>query len=331
MSRTTFVLCAFLALAGCGGRAAAPPAKPAACFQVQGGTELRTKDAKKTLDELAARISLSPEDEALRHPKSLDDVRKVLRRDAVYLFADAATYAHATNTVDGRILEANLELLLGESQLLASQVLGMQAAWVSGDLRVARATLASGEPTTDRGRLLAQLIRVVEEGNAIADALGAVGPTHLTHGAEMIRKVRDEAPNDARTHLLVAEYHRLRGEWNEFDAAMAAVDKAEGTAPPPALDYLRAMEQLERFRQPAKGAALLKDALKRTPKFVRAQAALVLMAQNPRQALRELLRLKRLSEDHYLVMLLEPTLAAEQELLRVQKAEPPVTEEPDAP
>ncbi len=309
-------------LVACG--APPPPARP--CFQVQGSTELRAKDAAKTLDALSARIALSPEDEALRQPKSLDDVRQILRRDVVYLFAEGATYAGRTNTVDGRILEANLQLLLGESQLVASQVLGKQAAWVSGEIRIARASLAGeeGHPSTDRARLLAQLVRVVEEGNAVADALGAVGPSHLSRGAEVVRALRSEAPNDARTHLLVAEVHRLRGEWASFDAAMSAAESTERAAPAPALRYLRAMEQLERFRRPDRGATLLREALAAFPKFVRAQAGLVLMAQTPRAALRELGKLKKMSEEHYLVMLLEPTLAAEQELLRVQGvAEPP--------
>ena len=35
------------------------------------------------------------------------------------------------------------------------------------------------------------------------------------------------------------------------------------------------------------------------------------MAPNPRAALRELEKLKAMNEDHYLVMLLQPTLAAD--------------------
>ena len=315
-------------LGGCGHPAAAPAARP--CFQIQGSSELRTKDATKTLAELSARITLSPEDEALRHPRSLDDVRSILRRDAVYLFEDAAKFAHDAGSREGRFAEAYLELLLGESQLGASQVRGMPAGWGSGNLRGARASRASerGEPTTDRGRLLAQLIRAVEEGNAIGDALGAVGPSHLARGAEVIRALRAEAPNDPRTFLLLAEYHRLRGEWTEFDAAMASAEAGETKGPSSAVRYLRAMEQLERHRKPDKGAAILREALAASPKVVRAQAGLVLMAKNPRVAMRELAKLKQMSEDHYLVMLLEPTLAAEQELLRLQNAEPPADASP---
>lgn len=304
----------------------APPRGP--CFQIQGSSQLRAADATKALADLEARISLSPEDEALRHPKSLDDVRTILRRDVVYLFEEGAAFAHAQNSREGRFVEAYLELLLGESQLVASQVLGMQAAWVSGDMRIGRATLATEHTqVTDRARLLGQLVRAVEEGNAIADALGVVGPTHLARGANVIRTLRAEAPDDARTFLLLAEYHRLRGEWSEFDAAITAAEAGEAANKIPAMRYLRAMEQLERHRKPERGDAILREALAVNPKFVRAQAALVVMAKNPRIAMRELARLKKASEDHYLVMLLEPTLAAEQELLRLQNAEAPA----DAP
>jgi hypothetical protein len=299
---------------------AAPPPKPAAapCFTIHGDSELRAKDAAKTLDELSQNIHLSPEDEALRSPKSLGDVKAILRRDAVYLFPNAATFARTLGSLDGRFSEAYLELLLGESQLVASQVLTTQAAWVGGDMRIARASLASerGEPTTDRARMLGQLIRVVEEGNKIADALGSVAPSHLARGAEVVRGLRTEAPADVRTYVLVAEYHRLRGEWTEFDAAMVSAEGAEHASP--ALRYLRGMEQLERFRRPDLAANLMRECLTTYPKFVRAQAALVLIATNPGVALRELQRLKQMNEDHYLVMLLEPTLAAEQELGHMQ-------------
>ncbi len=324
MWRGTLLGLLFVGLVGCG--ATPPPAKPPptrqrACFTIHNDSELRAKDARKTIDELAQHIQLAPEDEALRNPRSLGDVRTILRRDAVYLFGNAAAYARSLDSAEGRFSEATLELLLGESQLVASQVLSTQEAWVGGDLRIARANLATEgtEPTTDRGRMLAQLIRVVEEGNKIADALGIVAPSHLLRGAEVIRKVEKEAPNDPRTFTLVAEYRRLRGEWREFDAAMKSAETSERTSPP--LCYLRAMEQLERHRRPEAGATMMRACLKQFPRFVRAQAALVLMATNPSDGLREIEHLKELNQEHYLVMLLEPTLAADQELSRMQLAE----------
>jgi hypothetical protein len=316
---TRLVVLAAPLLLACGACGSPPPAAPAApCFTITGDSELRAKDASKTLDALEQHIRLSPEDEALRTPKSLADIRTILRRDTVYLFGSAAAFARTLNTVEGRFSEAYLELLMGESQLVASQVLTTQAAWVGGDMRIARANLASerGEASTDRARMLGQLIRVVEEGNKVADALGAVAPSHLARGAEVIRGLRTEAPTDVRTFVLVAEYHRLRGEWTEFDAAMTAAEGADHVSP--ALRYLRGMEQVERFHRPDLGAGIMREALKTYPRFVRGQAALVLMATNPGMALRELSKLKQMNEDHYLVALLEPTLAAEQELGRMQ-------------
>ena len=74
-------------LMACGAPAPAAPARP--CFTIRGDSELRPKDAKKTLDELVQHILLAPEDEALRSPKSLADVKAILRRDTVYLFPNA--------------------------------------------------------------------------------------------------------------------------------------------------------------------------------------------------------------------------------------------------
>lgn len=308
-----------LACAGCGGGAAST-ARPSAapCFVVKADAELRAKDADKTLDELARSIKLAPEDEALASPKSVADVRAILRRDTVYLFGAAAAYARSLGTLEGRILEATLELLLGESQLVASQVLTTQAAWVGADLRIARANLASEgpTPTSDRARMFVQLIRVVEEGNKIADALGIVAPRHVARGAEVTRALRAEAPADPRVAALSAEYHRLRGEWTEFEAAMAIAERADTKSP--ALCYLRAMASIERSKKHGPGAKMLRECLREHPRFVRAQAALVLVAAHPAGALREIQKLRQMNEDHYVVMLLEPTLAADKELSRMQ-------------
>jgi hypothetical protein len=323
---------ATLALLGCGGAnppppkvntASAPPQRPRPCFTIRNDSEVRAKDAKKTLDDLVRQIQLAPEDEALRKPKSLADIRAILRRDTVYLFGDAAAYAHSLDTLESRFDEATLELLLGESQLVASQVLSVQEAWLGSELRIARANLATegAKPSTDRGRMLAQLIRVVEEGNKIADVLGIVAPEHLVRGADLVRRLKKEAPNETRTFTLVAEYHRLRGEWTEFDAAMKSAEAADRVSPQ--LCYLRAMEQLDRHRKPDAGAAMMRDCLKRFPRFVRGQAGLVLMATNSADALRELDRLKEMNQDHYLVMLLEPALAADQELTRMKASNAP--------
>ena len=54
--------------------------------------------------------------------------------------------------------------------------------------------------------------------------------------------------------------------------------------------------------------------------LARHPAALVMMAPNPKVALRELQKLKAMNADHYLVMLLEPTLAADHELGRIENS-----------
>jgi hypothetical protein len=332
-SRLAWLSIAFVSLA-CGSDPP-PPARPLpvasaptaeaphapACSVTISDTDLRSKEGAKILDELVKRIRLGPEDEALRNPKSIEDVRKILRRDTVYLFPAAAAFARSLNSKEGRQSEATFELVMGESQLVGAQVLRQQEAWVGSDLRMARATLASepGPPTTDRNRLLAQLIKVVDDGTAIGAALAATAPAHVARGAEVVRALKSEAPNEPQTGTLLAEYHRLRGEWNEFDGAMQVAESA-GDKERPALRYLRAMEQIERYHRRDEGAQMMRDALKAHPKFVRAQAALVLMAPNPRAALRELQKLKGMNEDHYLVMLLEPTLSADQELGRIENA-----------
>jgi hypothetical protein len=332
--RKLALVAAFL-LVGCGGgdetqkppaHPVAPPAAteaphPTACNITISDTELRSKDGAKVLDDLVKRIRLAPDDEALRSPKSLDDVKKILRRDTIYLYPAAAEFAHTVNSKEGRTSEATIELLLGESQLVAAQVLAVQAAWVSSDLRIARATLATepGPPANDRNRLLTQLIHLVDDGNAIAAALASLAPAHVARGAEVVRTLKQEAPNETTTFALDAEYHRLRGEWPEFETAMqqaeASADKGKTS-----LLYLRAMEQVERFHRPDVGAQMMRDALSKYPKFIRAQASLVLMAPNPKVALRELQKLKAMNQDHYLVMLLEPTLSADQELGKMENA-----------
>lgn len=310
--------------AACGGPPpVAPPPAPRArpCFTIQaGGSALRKDEAQSLLAKLVGQVRLTPEDEALRAPKSLQDVRAMLKRDLVYFYPAGAAYARSLGTLEGRFVEAQLELLLGDAMLIASQVLVDEEAWVGPHLRLARASLAGeGElPTTDRGRMLAQLIAAAEEGNTLENALGIVAPIHVARGAALVRSLREEAPRDARTAMLLAEYHRMRGEWGEFERAVAAAESVERA---PSLCYLRAMEQLERYRNRSAAVAALRGCLRERPKFVRAQAALVLAADRPEDLAREIAQLRTMDEDHYLVMLLAPTLAADEELLRMAGAE----------
>lgn len=291
-----------------------PEARP--CFVVQGGGALREADARKMLATLVANVHLSPADEALRSPKSLEDVRAIVKRDLVYFYPQAAAFARSLGTRDGTFAEAQVSLLLGDAMLVASQALTNQEALVGVHLRVARASLAveGDTPTTDRGRTLAGLVRAVEEGSTLADALGVVAPEYVARGAELVRKLTKDAPNDPRTALLRAEVHRMRGEWAEVDLALASADVPERA---PALCYLKAMEPLERNRDARASVLALRACLKTFPKATRAQAALVMMAQGPERGARELERLKKMDEDHYLVMLLAPTFEADREITRL--------------
>jgi hypothetical protein len=290
------------------------PARP--CFVVQGGGALREADAKKMLASLVTNVRLSPTDEALRSPKSLEDVRAIVKRDLVYFYPQAAAFARSLGTLDGTFVEAQVSLLLGDAMLVASQALTNQEAQVGVHLRVARASLAveGATPTTDRGRTLAGLVRAVEEGSTLADALGVVAPEYVARGAELVRKLTKDAPNDPRTALLRAEVHRMRGEWAEVDQALASADVPERA---PALCYLKAMEPLERNRDARATVLALRACLKTFPKATRAQAALVMVAQGPERGAREIERLRKMDEDHYLVLLLEPTLAADREITRL--------------
>lgn len=78
---------------------------------------------------------------------------------------------------------------------------------------------------------------------------------------------------------------------------------------------------------------MMRECLTKFPRFVRAQVALVLMARTPSEGMQAIDGLRKLNEDHYLVMLLQPTLAADQELSRMQapKLPPASAEEPHAP
>ena len=71
-----------------------------ACTLTISDTELRSKDGAKVLDDLVKRIRLAG-GRALRNPKSIDDVRKILRRDTVYLFPAAAAFARSLDTKEG--------------------------------------------------------------------------------------------------------------------------------------------------------------------------------------------------------------------------------------
>jgi hypothetical protein len=273
-------------------------------------------DAQQLLDSTFGRIKLSPEDEALASPKTLDDARAILVRDQAFLFRRAIDVVHPMPGTEARVTEAQLELLLGETQLLGSRILAEQVLVAGFAVETARARLATlpQGASTDEARELPELVRAIDEGAELGRALSMVAPPHFSAAAVLVRDLEKAAPADPRVLVLRAELHRFRGEWDAFDADVAELERREPASP--GLLYVRALAAWSRKGDRDAAAALFRDLRTRAPSFLRAQAALVLLAKTPDEALREVQALRAASPSHYLVVLLEPTLAAEQELSR---------------
>ncbi len=207
------------------------PAPTRPCFVVRGGGALREADAKKVLAALVKNVRLSPADEALRSPKSLEDVRAIVRRDLVYFYPEAAAFARSLRTLEGKLAEAQVSLLLGDAMLVASQALTSQEAQVGAHVRIARANLAGegATPSTDRGRTLAGLVRAVEEEHPRRRARRR-GPR--VRGARRRARARahERGPEPPSRRCCAPRSTACAASGQEVDVALASADVPERAA-----------------------------------------------------------------------------------------------------
>ena len=168
------------------------------------------------------------------------------------------------------------------------------------------------EFTKDDQRRLDEAKQRVEFDGKAEMALGVLSREHLSAGSDSAREAIRQFPNDERTLRVAAFYYLSTGTWGRYDEVMSSFRDIE--ADDPGLLFLRALEALRRRSAPDDARALLKQALGKNPRLVRAQAKLVLLQEDIGATYAELMRLESMAPAHPIVRITGPLIKSEYQL-----------------
>jgi len=295
-------LCAALFLvAGCAGDEHTP--KTAAT--------MTAPEARDMLADLQAARGLKPSPP--RAVKNAEELLDIVMRDDIDRFEDAARFLEGKGGVDAITMSATVELLWSDAYgtvSLVARELGHRA-----EVEVARLEEKedSGREFTkdDRRRLDEAKQRVEFDGKAEM-ALGVLSREHLASGSDIAREAIRQFPSDERTLRVAAFYYLSTGTWGRYDEVMASFRDVE--ADDAGLLFLRALEALRRRNARDEARALLKQALGKNPRLVRAQAKLVLIQEDIATSYTELTRLEAAAPAHPIVRITGPLIKSEYQL-----------------
>ena len=262
---------------------------------------------KEVLADFGKTHQLSPAEEPLRHPKTLDDVDAILHLDQIDLFDGASALAATLPGNDALALHAQIELSHSEAQLLVAEVMTETVSLLAPVVRMLRFRQASGLTTNEERAKLDELSGVQSEAREVASALRDEAADHAREGADLTKRLMDKAPDGFRAYRLAADYHRLRGDWKAYADDVITLEKLNPKSN--GLLFLAALG-LQEEGKTADATKLLEAAIQHDNKFVRAQAHLVLLQTSPDRAQTELAKLRAMNPRHQLVAFAGPFIEA---------------------
>jgi len=272
---------------------------------------MTAEEARDVVAELQAQRGMKAR--APQAVASTEELLDIVTRDDVDRFEDAARYLEGKGGVDAITMSATVELLWSDAfgtVSLVARELGRRA-----EVEVSRLQTkqdSGREFTSEDKRRLQEATRRVEVDAKAEMALGVLAREHLASGSEVAREAIRQFPSDERTYRVAAFYYLLTGTWPRYDEAMAYFKDVEQDDA--GLLFLRALEAMRRRSAPDETRALLKQALGKNPRLVRAQAKLVLLQEDIAASHTELLRLEAMAPAHPIVRITGPLIKSEYEL-----------------
>lgn len=269
-------------------------------------TALTVEEAERIVREARGAFAHPDSDNPLRNPKSLDDVLAILRTDQIDLFAAGVAFAEKDPSPRAKALQAQIEIAWGENQRIVAQLLD----GLSGDLREEvlelRESEAAGKLSPAEAERTQRLEALLADEAPLVPALSKLAPTHLAKGRVLAETLVSQAPADYEGYRVLADYARIRGEWDKFDALVKEVQTRHPTST--GLLFLQGIEVAERTRDFKGAAVYMRQALAKEPKFARAQVQLFLFADGLDAKQAEFTKLQATSPQHQLVVLVGPVL-----------------------
>jgi hypothetical protein len=295
-------MCAVLMLVvGCAGEEHSP----------QTAANMSAPEARDMLADLQAARGVKPKPP--QAVASAEELLDIVMRDDIDRFEDAARFLEGKGGVDAITMSATVELLWSDAYgtvSLVARELGHRA-----EVEVARLEEkhdSGREFTKDDQRRLDEAKQRVEFDGKAEMALGVLSREHLASGSDIAREAIRQFPSDERTLRVAAFYYLSTGSWGRYDEVMASFHDIE--ADDPGLLFLRALEALRRRSSSEDARTLLKQALAKNPRLVRAQAKLVLIQEDIVASYTELTRLEAMAPSHPIVRITGPLIKSEYQL-----------------
>jgi tetratricopeptide (TPR) repeat protein len=231
--------------------------------------------------------------------RKLDDVLEILRADELDRFAAGLAFASQEDSLESLALQAQIELAWGGGQLQLSEVLTDAAQ----DLVLLSAGVSKkvqeGKDQT-LVRRLHEMNRTVRQTFEVAEAFATVAPVHLARGISLAERIMAEHPDSYLGYRVAADYFRIQRDWSRFGRLLEQIEDKNPDSN--GLVFLRGMRAYEERRDPIGAIEFFKEALRRDPKFARAQAQIVHIRSRKGPAHDDLATLERVNPHHPMVL-----------------------------
>lgn len=285
------------------------------CASTQEGAEsphdaMSAKDAQAVLADFAKQHGVSAPKQP--DPTSLPQVVEILLSDQTSRFEGALRFLEGKQGGEILTLRALLELSWSDGYTTVSDVLFELNRRSGLEVKRLSEREAAGELTSSEEQMLATLEARIEAADQARIACEVLAAEHLKAAAPLASEaVKQGKPGFTQPLTALAFYYLLSGKWLEYDEVMQSVREAERNTV--MVSYLNAMESLQRFTLREQARDELKQALAAQPLFIRAQAKLVLLQDDPASAYTEFTKLKTASPGHPVLALVGKLIVDEYE------------------
>ena len=272
---------------------------------------MRPPEAAQVVQEYQQTYGIPPIPPPDTPVTSMAQVLEIIRGDRFPEYEAARRFAAGRQGAEALTLRAYLDLSYAGALMTAAWILDEERRQDLTELRqlTVDRPLEGGEAAQQDQARAAKLKAKTADLRKVVRALRVLSEEPLRSGSDLAEQAIRQDPKAQLAYLANANYFRLRGQWLEFDRMMRYAD--EGAEDPPVRTYLRAMEAYERYVDPARCEALLRETLAKRPDFVRAQANLVLVSDSTEDKYAELQALKAISPKHLVVRLAGPMIEEE--------------------
>jgi hypothetical protein len=304
VQRALWLILGLAALGGCAGTQSSAESPHDA---------MSAKDAQAVLVEFAKQHGISAPKQP--DPTSLPRVVELLLSDQTSSFEGALRFLEGKQGGDILTLRALLELSWSDGYTTVSDVLFELNRRSGLEVKRLKDREAAGALTKTEEEMLATLEARIEAANRARIACEVLAAEHLAAAAPLASEaVKQGKPGFTQPLTALAFYYLLSDKWLEYDDVMDSVRAAERNTI--MVQYLNAMESLQRFTLREQAREELRQALALQPKFVRAQAKLVLLQDDVEAAYAEFTKLKAMSPGHPVLFLVGDLIVDEYEASR---------------